>query len=139
MMKYEKASIYLILVFVIIIIALNIFGSLSMLLIEKKDDVQTLRAMGADDRLVRRIFILEGWLISLLGMVAGLVIGILFAVLQQKFGLIKMPGNFVVNAYPVVLQWADVVITAVSVAVIGYLIALIPALGTRTSRKVVQN
>lgn len=129
MMKYEKASIYLILVFVIIIIALNIFGSLSMLLIEKKEDVQTLRAMGADDKLIRRIFVLEGWLISLLGMAAGLATGIVFALLQQQFGFIKMPGNFVVSTYPIVLEWADVIITAASVAVIGYLIALLPVLG----------
>lgn len=128
MMKYEKASIYLILIFVVIIIALNIFGSLTMLLIEKKGDVQTLRAMGADDSLVRRIFVLEGWLISLLGMLAGLVIGVGFALLQQQFGFIKMPGNFVIQAYPIVLSLKDIIFTVCGVATIGYAIAVLPTI-----------
>ncbi len=131
MMKYEKASIYLILIFVIIIIAFNIFGSLTMLIIEKKDDIGTLRSMGASGSLVRRIFILEGWMISLTGLTAGLVIGIGFALLQQKFGFITMPGNFVISAYPVILSWQDILITAVGVSAIGYLIALLPVLRHR--------
>ena len=126
MMKYEKASIYLILVFVIIIIAFNIFGSLSMLIIEKSDDILTFRSLGAQDRLLRRIFVLEGWLISLAGLAAGLVLGIGFSLLQQHFGFIKMPGNFLVQAYPVIISWSDILITAASVASIGYLIALLP-------------
>ena len=127
MIRYEKAAIWLILVFVVLIVALNIFGSLSMLVIEKKDDIGTLRAMGASDPLIRRIFVLEGWMISLLGMAIGLVLGVVLALLQQHFGLVKMPGNFVVNAYPVVLQWGDVLLTAVSVTLIGLLVALAPA------------
>ena len=126
MMKYEKASIYLILIFVIIIIAFNIFGSLSMLIIEKRGDIMTFRSMGATDRLLKKIFVLEGWLISLLGMAAGLVLGIGFALLQQHFGFIKMPGNFIIQAYPVIISWKDVLITAAGVAAIGYLIALLP-------------
>ena len=125
MMRYEKLAIYLILIFVIIIIAFNIFGSLSMLIIEKREDAGTLRAMGATDALVHRIFVLEGWLISLVGMVAGLVLGIAFCLVQQRFGLIKMPGNFAVSAYPVVLSWTDVLLTVAGVTVIGYVIALI--------------
>lgn len=128
MMKYEKASIFLILFFVVIIIALNIFGSLTMLLIEKKEDVQTLRAMGADDSLIRRIFVLEGWLISLLGMLAGLIIGIGFSLLQQQFGFIKMPGNFVIQAYPIVLSLKDIIFTVAGVATIGYVIAVLPTI-----------
>ena len=93
MMRYEKAAIFLILMFIVIIVALNIFGSLSMLIIEKREDMETLRAMGADDRLIRRIFLLEGWLISLLGMAAGVVLGVGLALLQQHFGLVKMPGR----------------------------------------------
>mgnify|MGYP006358300169 FL=1 len=127
MMKYEKAAIYMILIFVIIIIAFNIFGSLSMLIIEKKSDIETLRSMGAQDSLIRRIFVLEGWMISLTGLAAGLVVGIGFALLQQHFGFIKMPGHFVVQAYPVILSWSDVLLTTIGVAVVGYLIALIPA------------
>lgn len=126
MMKYEKVSIYLILIFVIIIIAFNVFGSLMMLIIEKEDDIRTLRSLGATDSLIRRIFVLEGWMISLLGLVAGLAVGICFVLLQSHFGFIEMPGNFIVSAYPVILSWSDVALTAAAVALIGYLIAFIP-------------
>ena len=127
MMKYEKAAIFMILIFVIIIIAFNIFGSLSMLIIEKRHDIETLKSLGATESLIKKIFILEGWMISLSGMVAGLVVGISFSLLQQWLGFIKMPGHFVVQAYPVILSWGDVELTALGVATIGYLIALIPA------------
>ena len=126
MMKYEKAAIFLILIFVIIIISFNVFGSLSMLIIEKKEDIGTLRSMGAADSTVSRIFILEGWMISLLGLAVGLAAGVGLALLQQKFGLIKMPGDYFVKAYPVVLKWPDILLTAGIVAGIGYLIALLP-------------
>ncbi len=126
MMRYEKAAIYLILIFVIIIIALNIFGSITMLIIEKKDDIETYRSLGATDQMLRRTFTLEGWLISLLGLAAGLIIGIGFSLAQQHFGFIKMPGSFLVNAYPVILQWQDVLATIIGVALIGYIIALLP-------------
>ena len=125
MMRYEKAAIFLILIFVIII-ALNIFGSITMLIIEKKDDIETYRSLGATDKMLRRTFTLEGWLISLLGLAAGLVIGIGFSLAQQHFGFIKMPGSFLVNAYPVILQWQDVLATIAGVALIGYIIALLP-------------
>ena len=134
MMKYEKAAIFMILIFVIIIIAFNIFGSLTMLIIEKEEDIRTLRSMGAPDSLIRKIFVLEGWFISLAGLAGGLVIGVGFAALQQAFGIIKMPGHFVVQAYPIILSWSDILLTAVGVAVIGYLIALLPvALHSRKS------
>ena len=126
MMRYEKAAIFLILIFIIIIIAFNIFGSLTMLIIEKEDDIETFRSLGATGKMLRRTFTLEGWLISLLGLAAGLAIGILFALLQQRFGFIKMPGNFLVSAYPVILQWNDILFTILGVALIGYLIALLP-------------
>ncbi len=126
MMRYEKAAIFLILIFVIIIIALNIFGSITMLIIEKKDDIETYRSLGATDQMLRRTFTLEGWLISLLGLAAGLVVGIGFSLAQQHFGFIKMPGSFLVNAYPVILQWRDVLATIAGVALIGYIIALLP-------------
>lgn len=126
MMRYEKAAIYLILIFVIIIIALNIFGSITMLIIEKKDDIETYRSLGATDQMLRRTFTLEGWLISLLGLAAGLVVGIGFSLAQQHFGFIKMPGSFLVNAYPVILLWQDVLATIAGVALIGYIIALLP-------------
>lgn len=125
MMKYEKASIYLILVFVIIIIAFNIFGSLTMLIIEKRGDIETFRSMGATDSLMKNVFVLEGWMISLLGLAAGLAAGIGFALAQLHFGFIKMPGNFIVQAYPIILSWTDILLTAAGVAIIGYLIALL--------------
>lgn len=124
MMKYEKFAIFFILIFVVIIIAFNIFGSLSMLMIEKADDAQTLRAMGATDGTVRKIFVAEGWMVSLLGMLGGLVVGVALTLLQQRFGFVKMPGGFMTDAYPVVLRWADVLLSCAGVAITGFLIAL---------------
>lgn len=132
MMKYEKASIYMILIFVIIIIAFNIFGSLSMLIIEKKEDISTLKSLGARERLIKNIFILEGWMISLAGLAGGLIIGIGFSLIQQHFGIIKMPGNFVVQAYPIILSVKDIIFTSIAVAAIGYIIALLPVRRVRT-------
>ena len=132
MMRYEKLAIYMILIFIVIIIAFNIYSSLTMLIIEKKEDIGTLRSLGAPEPMTRRIFLLEGWLISLLGLVIGLVIGIAFVLLQQKFGLIRMPGNYIINAYPVILKATDILWTVIGVAGVGYLIALLPTL-TKTS------
>ena len=134
MMKYEKAAIFMILIFVVIIIAFNIFGSLSMLIIEKEDDISTLKSLGAKDSLINKIFILEGWMISLAGLAGGLLLGISFALLQQHFGFIKMPGHFVVQAYPVILSWSDVLLTTAGVATVGYVIATLPVLSNRRSR-----
>ena len=127
MMRYEKLAIYLILLFVLVIIATNIFGSLSMLAIAKQDDMQTLRALGADDGLVRRVFIWEGCLVSLCGMAVGLVVGVALALVQQHFGVVKMPGGFFLQAYPVVLQGWDLLWTALGVGTIGILISLLAA------------
>ena len=127
LMRYEKFAVYLILLFVVIIVAFNIFGSLSMLIIEKSDDARTLSATGARDGLLKRIFVLEGWLVSLLGLGSGLVLGVVLALLQQGLGLVKMPGNFEMNAFPVVLQASDVLLTAASVALTGLLISLLAA------------
>ena len=127
MMRYEKLAIYLILLFVVIIIASNIFGSLSMLSIAKRGDMETLRAMGANDRLVRRIFVWEGWLVSLTGLAAGLIVGVALTLAQQHFGLVKMPGGFFLQAYPVVLQPADILWTALGVAAVGFAVSLLAA------------
>ena len=132
MMRYEKLAIYMILIFIVIIIAFNIYSSLTMLIIEKKDDIGTLRSLGAPESMTRRIFLLEGWLISLLGLAIGLVIGIALVLLQQKFGLIRMPGNYIINAYPVILKASDIVWTVIGVAGVGYLLALPPSF-TKTS------
>lgn len=131
LLLYEKIAIYLILLFIIIIISFNIFSSLSMLIIEKREDIEVLRAMGADNTLVKRIFVQEGWFISLLGVAAGVVAGLAVCLLQQKFGFVKMPGNFVVDAYPVVIQWSDVLLSAILISAIGYLAA-------RLSRRLAQ-
>ena len=124
MMRYEKLAIFGILIFVVIIIAFNIFGSLSMLIIEKKDDVATLQALGASGRLTRRIFLLEGWLISLAGLAVGVAVGVGLALLQQHFGLVKMPGNYLIESYPVILQFTDILWTVLGVGLTGLLIAL---------------
>ena len=121
--------------FVVLIVALNIFGSLAMLIIEKKEDIGTLRSLGAPEPMTRRIFLLEGWLISLLGLAIGLVIGIAFVLLQQKFGLIRMPGNYIINAYPVILKASDIFWTVIGVAGVGYLIALLPTLTKTTDNQ----
>lgn len=131
LLKYEKVAIYLILLFVMLIVSFNIYGSLSMLIIEKRDDIVTLQAMGADDELVGKIFTREGWMISLLGIAVGVVFGLVVCWLQQRFGLVKMPGNFVVDAYPVVVQPLDIVLIVLGVALIGWLISLLTRQMTR--------
>ena len=123
MMTYEKLAIYLILLFVVLIISCNVFGSLSMLIIEKQDDIEILRSMGADDRTINRIFTTEGWMISLLGAAAGVLIGVLVCLAQQYFHLVKLPGNFIVSYYPVHIKLLDILIVFVSVAAIGYLMS----------------
>ena len=127
MMRYEKLAIYLILVFIVIIVAFNIYSSLQMLIIEKQADMGTLRSMGAPEGMLRRIFLWEGWLVSLLGMLIGLVLGIALVLLQQRFGWVQMPGNFMIKAYPVVLKATDILWTVLGVAVVGMVMALIPS------------
>lgn len=125
MMRYEKLAIYMILIFVLVIIAFNIFGSLSMLIIEKEDDIKILSAMGASKKFIKRIFVLEGWMVSLSGLLVGLILGVGLSLAQEHLGLVKMPQGFFLQAYPAAVQFADVIITAVSVAAIGFVIALL--------------
>ena len=127
MMRYEKLAIYLILIFVVIIIAFSVLSSLTMLIIEKQDDMETLRSLGAPEAMTDRIFRLEGWLITLLGMAAGLVVGIIAVLLQQKFGFIRMPGNFAVSSYPVILKATDFLFIILGVALAGYAVVCIPS------------
>ena len=135
MMRYEKLAIYMILIFIVIIIAFNIYSSLTMLIIEKKDDIGTLRSLGAPEQMTRRIFLLEGWFISLLGMLIGIVLGVACVLLQQKFGLIRMPGSYIISAYPVILKASDIIWTVVGVSLVGYLIALLPSLTKTTDNQ----
>ena len=125
MLNYEKGAIFLILLFVVIIVAFNIFGSLSMLILEKQPDIATLGSLGADRSLVRRIFFTEGVLISGTGLVIGLLLGIGITLLQQYAGLVRMPGNFAIEFYPVVLRWGDLAAVTGGVAAIGLLIAFL--------------
>lgn len=128
MMGSEKISIYIILLFVIIIISCNLFGSLSMLIIEKREDVESLKSMGANDGLIKRIFLLEGWFISIIGISLGTILGLTICFIQMKYGIVEMPGNFIIKSYPVVVKLTDVLITVCGVGVIGYLAAKLPML-----------
>lgn len=126
MMRLEKAAVFFIMLFVALIVALNVFGSLSMLIIEKKEDIGTLRALGTPEKSIRRIFALEGWLTSLLGIAAGAVAGVALALIQQKYGLVKMPGNFLVDSYPVLVRAWDVIASIAGVSLIGLVVAVAP-------------
>lgn len=125
--KIEKWITYLILCLILLIATFNIISSLSMLILEKKEDIVILRSLGADKKLIKRIFIFEGWMISALGAVIGVVLGVVVILIQQYFGIIKLGGdNYVVDAYPVVLSFTDVLISLASVLVMGFLAALYP-------------
>lgn len=126
MMRSEKFAVYMILFFVILVVSINIFGSLSMLILEKKHDIQTYLSMGAGIGIINRIFVLQGWLISFFGAVVGVVIGLILCFIQQQYGIIPMPGNYIVDSYPVDIHFADVVITLSGVLLIGYLISILP-------------
>ena len=126
MMKYEKIAIYAILLFIIIVISSNVFSSLSMLIIEKKDDIETLRDLGSPAKLLRRIFILEGSLITFWGMFIGLILGVVLSLIQQYYGVVAMPGNFIVDSYPIVVQVKDIILSAVAISVIGLVITYFP-------------
>jgi lipoprotein-releasing system permease protein len=127
-MKSEKWAIFLILTFILIIASFNIIGSLSMLIIDKKKDILTLRNMGADTRLISRIFLAEGWLISVIGSVIGIALGTTFSWIQQRFGIIKLSGSgtFVIDAYPVQIEAPDIFLVWLTVLVIGWLAARYP-------------
>ncbi len=126
MMTTEKIIIFVLLGFILLIISCNVLSSLSMLILEKKEDIAVLGSMGARPRLVRQIFITEGWLISILGWAAGMITGLLLCFLQSHFGLIALPGSFMVTAYPVDVQWSDMVLVSVVVLGIGFLAAYAP-------------
>ena len=123
-MKIEKFIAYIFLTFILIVACFNIIGSLSMLIIDKKDDVMTLRNLGATDRQITRIFLFEGRLISAIGAVIGIGVGLLLCWLQQTFGIVKLgssSGAFVVNAYPVSVHPEDVLIIFATVLLVGFL------------------
>ncbi len=126
-MRSERVAIFLILTLIIIIASFNIIGSLTMLIIEKERDVEILKSLGADNNLIRKIFILEGWLISIIGATAGIIIGFAVCWLQQTYGLVKLQGeSLVMDAYPVVMKLKDFLIVPVTVLTIGYWAAWYP-------------
>ena len=123
-MKVEKLIAYIFLTFILMIACFNIIGSLSMLIIDKRNDVQTLRNLGANDSQICRIFLFEGRMISVIGAVIGILIGLLLCWLQQQFGLVRLgssEGNFVVDAYPVSVHPWDIVVIFMTVIVVGFL------------------
>ena len=120
-MKSEKWVTYLILTFILIIATFNIIGSLSIIMVDKKEDISFLWNLGADKPMIRRIFFIEGGLISLSGAVAGLLLGGIICWLQQAFGLVQLStsGSFVISAYPVKMEWLDFLAVLGTVIVIG--------------------
>jgi ABC-type lipoprotein release transport system permease subunit len=127
-MKVEKLMAYLILSFILAIAAFNVIGTMSMLIYEKKESIFTLKSMGGTQKLITRIFLIEGLLISLLGVIIGLVLGVILVSIQEYFGVIKFygSGSFLVDAYPVKLVWKDVLLVLSTVCVIAYLAAWYP-------------
>lgn len=128
-MQIEKVLAYVFLTFILMVACFNIISSLSMLIIDKKADSATLRNLGATDRQIRSIFLFEGRIISAIGAVVGILLGLLLCWLQQEFGLVHMgdsAGSFVVNAYPVSVHYDDVAIVFVTVLLIGWGAAWIP-------------
>ncbi len=127
--QIEKWLTALLLVFILLIASFNIISSLSMLILDKQDDIRLLHTLGANEQMIRRIFLYEGWLISASGAVIGTLLGVLVCGLQQHFGLLKL-GNgvdYVLSAYPVDIQLPDVVMVLVVVLLLGALAAWIPA------------
>lgn len=127
-MQSEKWAIFMILVFIIIIASFNIIGSLTMLIIEKKTDIFILKSLGANNNTIRNIFFCEGIIISLLGTIIGLIFGSLICLIQIKFGIIKLgeSGSFIIDNYPVAIQFADFLYVFISVMLVGIFAAWYP-------------
>lgn len=128
-LRVEKLLTTLLLVFILLIASFNIIGSLSMLIIDKQSDIQTLSHLGASSSLIRRIFLFEGWLISTIGAMIGLVIGLAICLIQEHVGILKLGSGteYIISAYPVAVQAADIFLVAVVVLCLGFLAAWIPA------------
>ena len=122
-MKIEKFIAYIFLTFILAVACFNIIGSLSMLIIDKRDDVVTLRNMGATDKQIVRIFLFEGRMISAIGAIAGILLGLLLCWLQQTYGLVALgqsSGSFIVDAYPVSVHPEDIILIFVTVLAVGF-------------------
>jgi lipoprotein-releasing system permease protein len=126
-MRSERLAIFFILTLILIIASFNIIGSLTMLIIEKERDIEILKSLGADNNLIRKIFIFEGWLISIIGAIAGIVLGFLICWLQQTYGLVKLQSqSLIMDSYPVLMKMKDFIIVPVTVLLIGYWAAWYP-------------
>ena len=127
-MKSEKFYIFMILTFIFVIASFNIIGSLTMLIIDKKDDIATFRSLGANLNTIRRIFLIEGWLITVVGAIVGLILGWFVCWLQTKFEIVRLQGNasFIIDAYPIKMIWLDFVTIFVMVVTIGFVAAWYP-------------
>lgn len=127
-MQSEKWAIFFILAFILIIASFNILGSLSMLIIDKKADIAILQSMGANQKLIRTIFLFEGWMISLAGAFFGIILGVLICWIQIEYGILKIPneGSFIFSAYPVQIRLGDLLAVFLLVTGIGFLAAWYP-------------
>lgn len=132
-MRSEKWAIYMILLFMVVIVALNIYSSLSMLIMEKKRDIFSLKAMGATGRSIRRIFFSEGMMMTLIGLVAGALVGLMVCWAQQRWGLIGMPGNGIVSSYPVKVKALDILLSLGGVTLIGAVVSRISVMSVDNS------
>lgn len=126
-MRSERLAIFFILTLILVIASFNIIGSLTMLIIEKERDIEILKSLGADNNLIRKIFIFEGWLISIIGALSGVVLGFIVCWLQQRYGLVKLNSqSLIMDSYPVVMKLKDFLIVPVTVLLIGYWAAWYP-------------
>jgi len=126
-MRSERLAIFFILTLILIIASFSIIGSLTMLIIEKERDIEILRSLGADNMLIRKIFIIEGWLISIIGAIAGILLGFLICWIQQRFGLVRLQSDtLILDAYPVVMKIKDFLIVPATVLLIGFWAAWYP-------------
>ena len=128
-LRIEKWLTVLLLVFILIIASFNVIGSLSMLIIDKREDIRILSHMGADEAMIRRIFLFEGWMISSLGTLSGLVLGVLICLGQQHYGWLKLGtgSEYIISAYPVQVQMPDIALVAAIVLILGFVAAWYPA------------
>ncbi|MBK7958809.1 MAG: ABC transporter permease [Bacteroidetes bacterium] len=129
-MKIERWAVFAILSFVLLIISFNILGSLSMLVIEKKKDISILKAMGAQNHQIKKIFIAEGLIQSMIGAFAGVSIGCIICIIQQYFGIVKLGGSgtFVIDAYPVDIQFLDILLVFIIITTIAFIASIYPAI-----------
>jgi ABC-type lipoprotein release transport system permease subunit len=134
LVNIEKWIAFLLLAFIMIIATFNVISTLSLLIIEKDDSIKTFRNLGATDKQITRIFVTEGWLIALFGAVFGVILGLVLCLCQQTFGWLKLGGDasvLIVQAYPVIVVWSDVLIVFLLVAAIGLLTSLVTSLTMR--------